>query len=154
MADQILITLDDLETAVPLNAALEAAGFATEMVSALDDARGAVRREHPTLVVLTGALHEPPARAAGRRYARDREVSTLALLEPTDSERGGAGRRGSASPRVMTKPVAARRGGGDGAAADRAAPAAAAHRHHRRERARSRKCWSRSSRWRRSRAPC
>ena len=47
MADKILITLDDLETAVPLNAAFEGAGFATNAISALDDARAAVRREHP-----------------------------------------------------------------------------------------------------------
>ena len=34
MADKILITLDDLETAVPLNAAFEAAGFSTNVISA------------------------------------------------------------------------------------------------------------------------
>ena len=44
----ILITMDDLETAVPLNAAFEAAGFSTAMFSSLDDARAAVRRENPT----------------------------------------------------------------------------------------------------------
>ena len=47
MAGKILLTLDDLETAVPLNAALESAGFATAMVSALDDVRAAFRRERP-----------------------------------------------------------------------------------------------------------
>jgi len=31
---KILITMDDLETAVPLNAAFEEAGFATDMVGA------------------------------------------------------------------------------------------------------------------------
>ena len=86
MADKILITLDDLETAVPLNAAFEAAGFATNTIAALDDARSAVRREHPALIILTGALYEPPARHLVA-YAHDREVSTLALLEHTDSER-------------------------------------------------------------------
>ena len=49
MADKVLITLDDLETAVPLNAAFEGAGFPTNAISALDDARSAVRREHPAL---------------------------------------------------------------------------------------------------------
>jgi len=85
MADKVLITLDDLETAVPLNAAFEGAGFSTNAISALDDARSAVRREHPALIILTGALYEPPARQLVA-YAHDREVSTLALLEPTDTE--------------------------------------------------------------------
>ncbi len=86
MPSQILITMDDLETAVPLNAALEASGFSTSMFSSLDDARGAVRRENPDLVVLTGAVHEPHALQLAS-LARDAEISTLALLEPTDSER-------------------------------------------------------------------
>jgi len=86
MASQILITMDDLETAVPLNAALEGAGFSTAMFSSLDDARGSVRRENPDLVILTGAIHEPHALQLAA-LARDAEISTLALLEPTDSER-------------------------------------------------------------------
>ena len=86
MPSQILITMDDLETAVPLNAALESSGFSTSMFSSLDDARGAVRRENPDLVILTGAVHEPHAVQLAA-LARDAEISTLALLEPTDSER-------------------------------------------------------------------
>ncbi len=78
--------MDDLETAVPLNAALESAGLSTAMLSSLDDARGAVRRENPDLVVLTGAVHDPHAVQLAA-LARDAEISTLALLEPTDSER-------------------------------------------------------------------
>src|SRR5262245_55705671 len=81
---EIVLTMADLETAVPLNAALEQAGFTTALVSALDDARAAVRREHPDLVILTGAVHEPPALDL-LNYARDLEIYTLALLEPTDS---------------------------------------------------------------------
>jgi DNA-binding NtrC family response regulator len=86
MSAQILITMDDLETAVRLNAAFEAAGYSTAMFSSLDDARGTVRREHPDLVILTGAVHEPHAEQLAA-LARDAEISTLALLEPTDSER-------------------------------------------------------------------
>ncbi len=86
MSSQILITMDDLETAVRINAALEAGGHSTAMFSSLDDARGAVRRENPELVILTGAVHETPARQLAA-LARDSEISTLALLEPTDSER-------------------------------------------------------------------
>ncbi len=40
-----------------LNAAFEAAKFSTAMVSSLDDAKGAVRRESPELVILSGAIH-------------------------------------------------------------------------------------------------
>jgi DNA-binding NtrC family response regulator len=103
MAARILITMDDLETAVRLNAAFEAAGFSTAMFSSLDDARGTVRRESPELVILTGAVHEPPAlQLAG--LARDHEISTLALLEPTDSERAErVGRLGVTE--TMMKPV-------------------------------------------------
>src|SRR5690348_2742042 len=103
MASQILITMDDLETAVPLNAAFEAAGYTTEMFSSVDDPRGSVRRESPELVVLTGAVYEAPAQQLAA-LARDAEISTLALLEPTDSERTErAGRLGVTE--VMTKPV-------------------------------------------------
>ncbi len=86
MSARILITMDDLSTAVPLNAAFEAAGFSTAMFSALDDPRGTVRRESPELVILTGGVHEPHAVQLAA-LARDAEISTLALLEPTDSER-------------------------------------------------------------------
>src|SRR5918996_1665748 len=103
MASQILITMDDLTTAVPLNAALEAGGFSTTMFSALDDARGTVRRENPDLVILTGAVHDPHAQQLAA-LAHDAEISTLALLEPTDSERTERVERLHATE-VMTKPV-------------------------------------------------
>jgi DNA-binding NtrC family response regulator len=104
MASQILITMDDLETAVRLNAALEAAKFSTTMFSSLDDARGTVRRENPDLMILTGAVHEPHAQQLAA-LAHDAEISTLALLEPTDSERTERVSRLHATE-VMTKPVA------------------------------------------------
>ena len=103
MAARILITMDDLETAVRLNAAFEAAGFSTAMFSSLDDARGTVRRESPELVILTGAIHDPHALQLAA-LARDGEISTLALLEPTDSERAErVGRLGVTE--TMMKPV-------------------------------------------------
>ena len=103
MAAQILLTMADLETAVPLNAALETAGFATTMVSAMDDVRAVFRREGPELLILTGAVHESPA-VALVAMAREAEVSTLALIEPTDSERAErVGRLGVTA--VMTKPI-------------------------------------------------
>src|SRR5687768_3676415 len=103
MSSQILIAMDDLETAVRLNAAFEAAKFSTAMFSSLDDARGTVRRENPELVVLTGAVHEPHVQQLAA-LAHDAEISTLALLEPTDSERAERVGRLRATE-VMTKPV-------------------------------------------------
>ncbi|HEU5219214.1 MAG TPA: sigma-54 dependent transcriptional regulator [Gemmatimonadales bacterium] len=103
MPSQILITMADLETAVPLNAALEGAGFTTAMVSPMDDARAAMRREHPDLLILTGAVHEPSAQQL-LRLAREQEVYSLALLEPTDTERDVRGTRVPATA-LLTKPV-------------------------------------------------
>ena len=103
MAPRVLLTMDDLETAVPLNAALEQAGFATTLVSAMDDVRAALRRANPDLVILSGAVHEAPALAL-TAMARDAEISTLALLEPTDS--GGAERvTRLGATAVMMKPA-------------------------------------------------
>ncbi len=85
MAHRVLVTMDDLEAAVRVNAAFEAAGFETAMVSAQDDVRAAVAREDPDLVVLTGGLHEA---TAGRIVAtvRDGRVATVALLEPPEAD--------------------------------------------------------------------
>jgi DNA-binding NtrC family response regulator len=104
MTSQILIAMDDLEAAVRLNGAFEAAKFSTAMFSSLDDARGSVRRESPELVILTGAVHEPHVQQLAA-LAHDAEISTLALLEPTDSERAERVGRLRATE-VMTKPVA------------------------------------------------
>jgi DNA-binding NtrC family response regulator len=83
MADRILITMDDLEAAVPINAAFEESGFDTSMVSAMDDGRRILRRTVPDLVVLTGALHE---RSASEiiAVARESSIPTLAMIEETD----------------------------------------------------------------------
>src|SRR6266480_1445835 len=80
MADRVLITTDDLEHAVRVNAALEQAGFDTAMVSSLDDVRQSVRGREPAAIVLTGGLHESTAQrllAAAREHA----ISTLGLVE-------------------------------------------------------------------------
>ncbi len=104
MASKILLTMDDLETAVRVNAALESAGHPTAMISSLDDARGALRREAPELVILTGAIYEPPARQLAL-LARDQEISTLALLEPTDQNGTERERRPVDVTEVAVKPV-------------------------------------------------
>jgi DNA-binding NtrC family response regulator len=100
----ILITLDDLELAVPLNAAFEAAGDTTALLSVVDDPRAAMKRSSHDLVILTGNVYEPPAIALAS-LARDQEVSSLALLEATDtSERFDACARLGVTD-VLAKPV-------------------------------------------------
>jgi hypothetical protein len=54
-----LITLTDVECAVRLNAALEASGVETAMVSPLDDIRREIKRAKPDVIVLTGAIADP-----------------------------------------------------------------------------------------------
>lgn len=59
---KVLITLNDVEPAVRLNAALEGTGtlgIQTTMVSPLDDLRGSIRRDRPDVVVLSGGLLDP-----------------------------------------------------------------------------------------------
>jgi len=85
MADRVLITTDDLEQAVRVNAALEQAGFDTAMVSSLDDVRQAVRGKQPPpdAIILTGGLHESTARRL-LAAAHEHGVPTLGLVEATD----------------------------------------------------------------------
>jgi len=103
MASRILLTMDDLETAVRTNAALEAAGYATTLVSSQDDARGAMRRANPDLVLLTGAVYDPPAHHLAQ-MAHDAEISILALLEATDTGPGVRDEHLHATA-LLTKPV-------------------------------------------------
>jgi len=93
MADRILVTTDDLEHAVRINAALEQAGFRTTMASSLDEARQAIRRDPaPDCLVVTGGLHETGA-AQLLTLARDRSISTLGLVEETEPDAKGLARR-------------------------------------------------------------
>src|SRR5690348_18422966 len=93
MPDRILVTTDDLEHAVRINAALEAAAFNTTLAHTLDESRQAIRREPPPdCIVVTGGLHE--ARAAQLlALAREREISTLGLVEQTEPDAKGVARR-------------------------------------------------------------
>ncbi len=85
MPDRALITMDDLEVAVPTNAAFETAGYATTLVSSIDEHRTLFKRAVPDIVVLTGALHERQAGALVE-LAREHAVSTLAVLEEADPD--------------------------------------------------------------------
>src|ERR1051326_4824366 len=91
MADRVLITTDDLEQAVRINASLEASGYDTATVSSLDDVRSAVRGREPDAIVLTGGLHESTAQrllAAAPEHA----CSALGLAGPTDEDPSQIGR--------------------------------------------------------------
>src|SRR5256885_17268475 len=90
MADRVLITTDDLEQAVRVNASLEQAGFDTAMVSSLDDVRQAVRGRgtgeggrEPDAIVVSGGLHESTAQRL-LAAAHEHGVPTLGLVEATD----------------------------------------------------------------------
>src|SRR5881296_3220652 len=93
MPDRILITTDDLENAVRINAGVEAAGFRTTLTHTLDEARQAMRREPPPdCIVITGGLHESSAvQLLG--LARDHSISTLGLVEATEPDAKGLARR-------------------------------------------------------------
>src|SRR5881227_2961491 len=93
MPDRILVTTDDLEQEVRVNAALEAAGFNTTLAHTLDESRQAIRREPPPdCIVVTGGLHEAGA-AQLLGLARDRSISTLGLVEHTEPDAKGLARR-------------------------------------------------------------
>jgi DNA-binding NtrC family response regulator len=87
MPDRVLVTTDDLEHAVRINAHLEAAGFDTAMVSSFDDVRQAVSRRDlpPDCIILTGGLHETPGQHL-LASARDHAISTLGLVEATEPD--------------------------------------------------------------------
>ena len=56
---KVLLTLQDVEPAVRINAELERDGVDTALVSPLDDIRAALAREKPDIIVFTGELTDP-----------------------------------------------------------------------------------------------
>ncbi|HEU5262468.1 MAG TPA: sigma-54 dependent transcriptional regulator [Gemmatimonadales bacterium] len=94
MADRVLVTTDDLEHSVRINAHLETAGFHTTLMSSFDDVRRTVATGDaaPDCIVLTGGLHETSA-AHLLRIAHDRSISTLGLVESTEPDPKGLARR-------------------------------------------------------------
>lgn len=75
--------MDDLETAVRVNAALEQTGLRTSLLAAVDDWRAELKRAKPDVVVLTGGAHEPRSQALARA-ARDQETGVLLLEDGMD----------------------------------------------------------------------
>jgi DNA-binding NtrC family response regulator len=80
-----VITLTDVEPAVRVNALLEGAGLATELVSPLDDIRAALRRAHPDVVILTGALLDAHNVALVRHLLWD-GVPVVGLTDVSDPQ--------------------------------------------------------------------
>jgi DNA-binding NtrC family response regulator len=82
---KVLITLTDVEPAVRLNAALEAAGADTAVVSPMDDVRGAIRREKPDIIVVTGALLDAQHVQLVRTLLWD-EIPVVGLADVLDAD--------------------------------------------------------------------
>ena len=82
---KVLIWLTDVEPAVRLNAQLERSGVETAVVSPLDDVRGAIRREKPDVIVMTGALVDPQNVALVREMLWE-GVAVVGLADVRDPE--------------------------------------------------------------------
>lgn len=103
MAVKALITMDDLEAAVRINAHFESEGHTTVLVSSLDDSVAILTDAQPDIVILTGALQEHPARAL-ITLARRRSIQTLGLIEAAAPNTEGAAQRAGLSASLV-KPV-------------------------------------------------
>ncbi len=84
-ASVVAILLTDVEPAVRLNAALEAAGITTVTISPMDDVRGDVRRARPDIVVLTGALLDAANMSLVRQLLWD-NVAVLGFTDVSDPQ--------------------------------------------------------------------
>ena len=82
---KVLIFLTDVEPAIRLNAQLERAGVETAVVSPLDDVRGAIRREKPDVIVMTGGLIDPQNVALVREMLWE-GVAVVGLADVRDPE--------------------------------------------------------------------
>jgi DNA-binding NtrC family response regulator len=80
---KVLLTLQDVEPAVRLNAWLERAGIQTSVVSPIDDMRGTIRREKPDAVVFTGGVTDAGTAALVRELLWD-GTAAVALVERSD----------------------------------------------------------------------
>ena len=99
-----LITLTDVECAVPLNASLEQAGIETVMVSPLDDIRREIKRSKPDVIVLTGAIVD----ANNIQLVREQLWEGVSVIGMADVEDASLRDRlrGIGFIDVYTKPVA------------------------------------------------
>src|SRR5262249_52026158 len=80
-----LLTLQDVEPAVRVNAALEREGIETALVSPLDDIRSSIRREKPDVLVFTADLTDPLTVALVKEQLWDGAPS-VGLAESSDPD--------------------------------------------------------------------
>ena len=80
---KVLITLQDVEPAVRINARLEQEGIETDVVSPLDDIRAAIKREKPDIILFSGELTDPSTVAIVKEQLWD-GAATIALSEHVD----------------------------------------------------------------------
>ncbi|WP_206044571.1 sigma-54 dependent transcriptional regulator [Gemmatimonas groenlandica] len=84
-ASVVAILMTDVEPAVRLNAALEAAGLTTVTISPMDDVRGDLHRARPDVVVLTGALLDAANMSLVRRLLWE-NVAVLGFTDVSDPQ--------------------------------------------------------------------
>jgi DNA-binding NtrC family response regulator len=80
---KVLLTLQDVEPAVRLNAMLEREGVDTALVSPLDDIRAALKREKPDLLVFSGELNDPSTLALVKEQLWD-GAAAVGLADTSD----------------------------------------------------------------------
>jgi DNA-binding NtrC family response regulator len=86
---KVLLTLQDVEPAVRVNALLERDGVDTALVSPLDDIRGALRREKPDIIVFSGELNDPATLAIVKEQLWEgaAAVGLADVADPVHTER-------------------------------------------------------------------
>jgi DNA-binding NtrC family response regulator len=80
---KVLLTLQDVEPAVRINAVLEREGVDTALVSPLDDIRAALKREKPDILVFSGELTDPSTVAIVKEQLWE-GAAAVGLAEHTD----------------------------------------------------------------------
>jgi len=80
---KVLLTLQDVEPAVRINAVLEREGVETALVSPLDDMRAALKREKPDILVFSGELTDPSTTAIVKEQLWE-GAAAVGLTDNTD----------------------------------------------------------------------
>jgi DNA-binding NtrC family response regulator len=103
--ERVVLLLTDVEPAVRLNAALEASGVQTTLVSPMDDVRGEIAKADPGVVVFTGALLDPLNLAMVRELAWVDVivVGLVDILDPVLADR----LRAAGYAELFSKPIIA-----------------------------------------------
>jgi DNA-binding NtrC family response regulator len=81
---KVLLTLQDVEPAVRINAVLERDGVETALVSPLDDIRASLKREKPDILVFSGELTDPSTTAIVKEQLWE-GAAAVGLADNTDA---------------------------------------------------------------------